>query len=223
MATEFIMPRVHDQPQPQFYPQPQQHYQYSSPQSQSLSQPQPQSHSHSQSPTAPAQAQSIYQTRQISPLSTSNNASPTTTSPISQQNLRLQPAYMPAVLRPNLYPSKPKKADDADQSSLQSNQSFLTLNGWGLLGKLTRRTTADSGKCLDDDDDDEDGASVQWNLDLFPKCTSQPTREHWKVSELLNSAPGPTTTHDPLPRVDRNILSVIPAWMMRTRADFKNV
>lgn len=119
---------------------------------------------------------------------------------------------MPAVLRPNLYPSKPKKADDADQSSLQSNQSFLTLNGWGLLGKLTRRTTADSGKCLDDDDDDEDGASVQWNLDLFPKCTSQPTREHWKVSELLNSAPGPTTTtHDPLPRVDRNILSVIPA------------
>ena len=32
-----------------------------------------------------------------------------------------------------------------------------------------------------DDDDDDDDDAVQWNLDLFPKPTAQPTREHWKV------------------------------------------
>ncbi|RYP30804.1 hypothetical protein DL767_006085 [Monosporascus sp. MG133] len=164
MATEFLMPRMLEQMQPRFY---QHHYQY----------PSPQSHS----PTS--QAQSICQPQQIPPLSTSDNASPTASSPMSQNNLRMQPVYMPAVLRPNEYPSKPvppKKPVDADQSSLQSNHSFLTLNGWGVLGRLTRRATVDSGKCLDDDDDDDDDA-VQWNLDLFPKPTAQPTREHWKA------------------------------------------
>ena len=92
---------------------------------------------------------------------------------------------MPAVLRPNLYPSKrspAKKSEDADRSSLQSTHSLLSLNGWALLGRLTRRATVDCGKALDHDDDD---GAVQWNLDLFPKPTAQPTRDHWKVRTLF--------------------------------------
>lgn len=184
------MPRVHDQRQAHYCPPQQSHY--VSPQARWEMQTHLQLQLQAQSGQSPtSQAQTIYQSQQISPLSTSSNTSSTGTSPTSQHDSRLQPAYMPAVLRPNLYPSKQAKKDDADQSSLQSNQSFLTLNAWGLLGKLTRRATADSGKCIYDEEgeEDDDGDSVQWNLDLFPKPTSQPTREHWKVSEFLTLAP----------------------------------
>lgn len=112
--------------------------------------------------------------RQISPLSTSNNTSPT--SPKSYHGRQLRPLYIPAVLRPNDYPSKQtptfKKPEDQDDESLKANGSWSSLPGLSALGRLSRRPTADSAKCVD----------INWNLDLFPVPTAQPTRKHWKVS-----------------------------------------
>ncbi|KAI1375025.1 FYVE-domain-containing protein [Hypoxylon crocopeplum] len=151
MATDFIMPRLPEQPQAHFYP-----YQ----------QPPP---TQSQSPTYPSQG---YQSQQISPLSTSNNTSPTSPKPYHRQ--RLRPLYMPAVLRPTEHPSKKivgrKTEAQEDESQLSSSNSFISLAGLGALSRLSRRTTGDS----------ENGVDGEWNLDLFPKPTAQPTRQHWK-------------------------------------------
>ncbi|KAM7222401.1 vacuolar segregation protein pep7 [Rhypophila decipiens] len=147
MATEFIMPRLPDQRQ-------QPHYQ----------------------PGQFQQASANYtHTPQISPLSTSGNASPTSPSKnhISRQ---IRPLYMPAVLRPTEFPSKApaklkgEEEDQSEEQSLQSNSSFI---GLPALGRLSRRSTGDSGKCLDG----------EWNLDLFPKPTGMPTRKHWKPDQ----------------------------------------
>ncbi|KAI1102632.1 FYVE-domain-containing protein [Jackrogersella minutella] len=129
----------------------------------------------SQSPTYPPQG---YQSQQISPLSTSNNASPTSTSnsnstkPYHRQ--RLRPLYMPAVLRPTEHPSKKiigrKTEAQDDDSQVSPNNSFINLSGLGAFTRLSRRTTGDSGKWVDD----------EWDLDMFPKPTAQPTRQHWK-------------------------------------------
>lgn len=164
MATEFIMPRLPDhQPHQRFFSY------HSQPQSRSTS------------PTyAAAQIMAAQQSHQVSPMSSSTNGSPTASSPISHHNQR-RPLYIPAVLRPNEYPSKSKKAQDPDQSSLQSNNSsLLNSGGWGALGRLTRRSTGDSGKAFNDEDDCCSWA--QWQLDLFAKPSAQPTRQHWKVS-----------------------------------------
>lgn len=139
---------------------------------------------------------------QISPLSTSNNTSPT--SPKSQYHTRqVRPLYIPAVLRPNEHPSrevsskaKPRGKADPDGDSyaaggegavddedeedaegrrvMRSSGSFISMSGLGAFGfgRLSRRTTNDSAKCVD-------GA---WNLDLFPEVTELPSRDHWKVS-----------------------------------------
>ncbi|KAL7626992.1 Zn finger protein [Parahypoxylon ruwenzoriense] len=151
MATDLIMPRLHEQPQAHFYP-------YQQP---------PSAHSHS--PTYPSQG---YQSQQISPLSTSNNASPTSPKPYHRQ--RLRPLYMPAVLRPTEHPSKriPERKAEAqdDASQLSSNSSLISLTGLGSLGRLSRRTMSDSGKHVEG----------EWDLDTFPKPTAQPTRRHWK-------------------------------------------
>lgn len=145
------MPRLHEQPQAHFYP-------YQQP-----------PNAQSQSPTYPAQG---YQSQQISPLSTSNSNSPTSPKPYHRQ--RLRPLYMPAVLRPNEHPSKKtigrKSEAQDDDGQLSSCNSFISLGGLGALSRLSRRTTGDSGMCVDD----------EWNLDLFPKPTAQPTRQHWK-------------------------------------------
>lgn len=168
MATDFIMPRLPDQQQqpyaPQFYPQ--------------LAQ-QPSAHFANQ-PHAPQPSQTQIQhqlhsansSRQISPLSTSNSASPT--SPKSYHGRQLRPLYIPAVLRPTDYPSKktPTTKGNEDDDSLKASSSWTSLTGLGALGRLTRRSTGDSGKCMDND----------LNMDMFPKPTAQPTREHWKVS-----------------------------------------
>lgn len=139
---------------------------------------------------------------QISPLSTSNNASPTSPKPYHRQ--RLRPLYMPAVLRPTEHPSKNitgrKSEAQDDDSQLSSNNSFISLSGLGALSRLSRRTTGDSGKWVED----------EWNLDLFPKPTAQPTRQHWKVSfgsapfvshtyAALSSIGCGTSTHDFIP------------------------
>jgi hypothetical protein len=112
--------------------------------------------------------------QQISPLSTSTSASPT--SPKSYHGRQVRPLYMPAVLRPTEHSSrassnKPEDLDEIERVQ-SSNSSFVRLGGLSALGRLSRRSTGDSGKCMDGD----------WNLDLFPKPTAQPTREHWKVS-----------------------------------------
>ncbi|KAI0847963.1 FYVE-domain-containing protein [Daldinia vernicosa] len=154
MATDFIMPRPAEQPQAHFYPY-----------RQMPTAPSP-------SPTYPSQG---YHSQQISPLSTSTNASPTSSKsskPYHRQ--RLRPLYMPAVLRPTEHPYKRKTEAQEDDNPVSSNSSFISLAGLGALSRLSRRTTGDSGKCVDDDDDDE------WDLDMFPKPTAQPTRQHWK-------------------------------------------
>jgi hypothetical protein len=123
-------------------------------------------------------------TRQISPLSTSGNISPT--SPKAYHTRQIRPLYMPAVLRPTEHPSKAPPAsrqpktenggggdEEEGDRVLKSNSSFISLGS--ALGRLSRRSTGDSGKCVDGN----------WNLDMFPKPTGTPTREHWKVRHFL--------------------------------------
>ncbi|KAI1393696.1 FYVE-domain-containing protein [Hypoxylon trugodes] len=153
MATDFMMPRLHEQPHAHFYPY----------------QAQPQI-TPSQSPTYPSQG---YQSQQISPLSTSNNnGSPTSPKPYHRQ--RLRPLYVPAVLRPTEHPSKKMSGSKVeahdDESQLSCSNSFISLSGLGMLGRLSRRTTGDSGKWVEG----------EWDLDMFPMPTAQPTRQHWK-------------------------------------------
>ncbi|KAK3939902.1 vacuolar segregation protein pep7 [Diplogelasinospora grovesii] len=119
-----------------------------------------------------------YITPQISPLSTSGNVSPT--SPKNYVTRHAPPMYMPAVLRPTEFPSKaplPKPKvnpqRDAEERSLRPNSSYLSLAGLGGFGRLSRRSTGDSGKCVDGN----------WNLDMFPKPTGLPTRKHWKPDQ----------------------------------------
>lgn len=128
----------------------------------------------------PQQQQQNQITTQISPLSTSGSASPT--SPKAYHTRQIRPLYMPAVLRPTEHHSKPPPtrqpkaadtSDDEDDRTLRSNSSFITLSG--ALGRLSRRSTGDSGKCVDGN----------WNLDAFAKPTGLPTREHWKVCLFL--------------------------------------
>lgn len=58
----------------------------------------------------------------------------------------------------------------------RSSGSYISLPGLGPIniGRLSRRSTGDSGKCLDGG----------LNLDLFPEVKSQPTRKHWKVCKI---------------------------------------
>ncbi|KAI5864471.1 FYVE-domain-containing protein [Durotheca rogersii] len=151
MATDLIMPRLHEQPQPHFYP-----YHH------------PPGARSSHSPTYPSQG---YQSQQISPLSTSNATSPTSPKPYHRQ--RQRPLYMPAVLRPTEHPPKkmPDRKAEAEEEGVMvsSCNSFMTLGGLATLSRLGRRT-ANSRKYVDG----------EWNLDMFPKPTAQPTRLHWK-------------------------------------------
>lgn len=159
MGTDFVMPRLFEQPPAHFFP-----YQ----QLQTVP---------SQSPIYPSQG---YQSQQISPLSTSNNASPTSasnpTSTKPYQRQRLRPLYMPAVLRPTEHPSRKiigrKTEAQDDDSQVSPNNSFINLSGLAAFTRLSRRTTGDSGKWVEG----------EWDLDMFPKPTAQPTRQHWKVS-----------------------------------------
>ena len=121
-----------------------------------------------------------YNNPQISPLSTSNNASPT--SPKSYHTRQLRPMYMPAVLRPTEYPSrtpptktKPEnEADEDDDAGLRSSGSFISLPGLAALGigRLNRRSTGDKNTSM----------RASWNMDLFPEVKGMPSRSHWKVS-----------------------------------------
>ncbi|GAW12805.1 hypothetical protein ANO14919_021760 [Xylariales sp. No.14919] len=139
-------------------------------------QPQPHAYAHAQlSDHASRQVVQGYQSRQVSPLSTSNNGSPTSPKPYHRQ--RLRPLYMPAVLRPTERPYKGNKHEGEPQTPFQdgdrpmsSANSFISLTGLGAWSRLSRRSTGDSGECTES----------EWDLDLFPKPTAPPTRLHWK-------------------------------------------
>ncbi|KAH8673576.1 zinc finger protein [Xylariales sp. PMI_506] len=81
---------------------------------------------------------------------------------------------MPAVLRPTEHSSKKmpaRKGETQQEEAIKSNSSsFISLPGLSAFGKLNRRSTGDSGSCVDG----------EWDLTRFPKPTAQPTRQHWK-------------------------------------------
>ncbi|RYC64728.1 hypothetical protein CHU98_g1436 [Xylaria longipes] len=175
MAADFIMPRLADT-------QPSHYFQH---------QPQPHAYAHAQmTDYAPQQAAQGYQSRQASPQSTSNNGSPTSPKPYHRQ--RLRPLYMPAVLRPNEHPSKrghgskqegePQPPGQDDDRPMSSANSLISLPGLVAWGRLSRRSTDDDGK----------GVENEWNLDLFPKPTAPPTRHHWKVCSTTQPSLTPT-------------------------------
>ncbi|AEO68813.1 uncharacterized protein THITE_2118504 [Thermothielavioides terrestris NRRL 8126] len=121
-----------------------------------------------------------YPNSPVSPLGTPGGISPTA-SKSYYHTRQIRPLYVPAVLRPTEFPSKepptrPKPEDDEDsltEQDLRPNSSFMSLGGLTAFGRLSRRSTGDSAKCIDAD----------WDLDQFPKPTGAPTREHWKPDQ----------------------------------------
>lgn len=161
MATDLIMPTLPgDQQSRHFFPERPRHLR---------------SHSY-QVPQGP----------QISPLGTpDHNALSTPASPKNYHARHLRPMYIPAVLRPNEFPTKRtfkcKPSDtnsnnsdtDSDCTLRRSNISLISLPSLTVFGhRLSRRSTGDSGKSFEG----------EWDLDLFPEVTALPTRKHWKVS-----------------------------------------
>lgn len=136
---------------------------------------------------ARAQSYQIPQGPQISPSSTdstSPNSNSNPTSPKAYHARQVRPLYMPAALRPNMFPSKKARtktedltqvaSNDSDGALRRTNSSIMNLPGMALFGnRLTRAATGDSCKSSLDGD---------FDLDLFPKVTSLPSRQHWKVS-----------------------------------------
>lgn len=173
MATELIMPTL-----------PSEHLHQPPPTSRAFIPARP-PHSRTQSYQLPSGPQ-------LSPLSTSDNSgssngSPghpqvsasTPASPKAHHARHLRPMYMPAVLRPNEFPTKRARckpsmpeSDDAvsDRTVRRGSVGFMGMTALGQ--RLSRRSTGDSGKSFDGD----------WDLDLFPQVKALPTREHWKVS-----------------------------------------
>jgi hypothetical protein len=138
---------------------------------------------------------------QISPINTHESTSPDSISsnPASprayQQARQVRPMYMPAALRPNLFPSKAqnKSMDDAasasstesDTTLRRTNSSIMNLPGMSVFGnRLSRVSTGDSTRSSLDGD---------FDLEMFPEVTALPSRKHWKVSsairELLRGIP----------------------------------
>ena len=123
-----------------------------------------------------------------SPLST-GNASPVNNYPSTPTSPRARDSrkkfdgygYIPAVLRPTEYPSKPIIASKGSQSEdstpfgslRRSSNSFISLAAGFAAQRLSRRSTGDSGKSF---------AEGEIDVDLFPDVTGEPTRKHWKVS-----------------------------------------
>ncbi|KIH94200.1 fyve domain containing protein [Sporothrix brasiliensis 5110] len=79
--------------------------------------------------------------------------------------------------------------DDHSQTSrrsggMRSSGSFISLPGLGAfgIGLLSRRSTNDSGKCVD----------TKWNLDQFPDVNGFPSRSHWKPDPESTMCDEPT-------------------------------
>jgi len=129
-------------------------------------------------PIATAYPASTQLNSPVSPLGTPGSISPTNSKNYITRQIR--PLYVPAVLRPTEFPSKgpPVHAEPEDEygtteEALRPNGSFMSLGGLSAFGRLSRRSTGDSAKCVD---------SI-WNLDQFPKPTGAPTRDHWKPDQ----------------------------------------
>jgi hypothetical protein len=126
--------------------------------------------------------------------------------------------YIPAVLRPNEFASKPaahyRKEEDEQQQHLHNQQSrladsrrasIMSLAGLSSLGqKLARRAT----------DENFDGApAADADVELFPSVAGPVSRKHWKVgvepcpplrpSPFANSPPPTSPTARPLPATSR--------------------
>jgi hypothetical protein len=167
MATDFIMPRLPGEQQNHYYaPAHQQRQQYR-PQQQAPFQP---------SPITTTYPTSTQYNSPVSPLGTPGSISPTSSKNYITRQIR--PLYVPAVLRPTEFPSKPaplepnvEDEDDALEDGLRPSSSFMSLGGLSAFGRLSRRSTGDSAKSV----------GSMWNLDQFPKPTGAPTRRHWKA------------------------------------------
>ncbi|KAM5363110.1 hypothetical protein ACJZ2D_012160 [Fusarium nematophilum] len=136
---------------------------------------------------------------QISPINTNESTSPDSiasnpTSPRAYHARQVRPMYMPAALRPNLFPSKTKNktVDDAasasstesDSTLRRTNSSIMNLPGMAVFSnRLSRVSTGESTRSSIDGD---------FDLEMFPRVTDLPTRKHWKVS--LHPLP-PVTRH----------------------------
>ncbi|KAK4156717.1 hypothetical protein C8A00DRAFT_40841 [Chaetomidium leptoderma] len=175
MATDFIMPRMPGEQQNLYYSPAQQQRQQFRPQQRAPFQP---------SPIPTGYPASTQHNSPVSPLGTPGSTSPTG----SNQNHITDPnrpkLYVPAVLRPTKFPSKepairPKPENDniAAEEGLRPNGSFMSLGGLSAFGRLSRRSTGDSAKCVDDN------WNGNWDLDQFPKPTGVPSRKHWKPDQ----------------------------------------
>ncbi|KAI5465841.1 hypothetical protein BGZ63DRAFT_420376 [Mariannaea sp. PMI_226] len=134
---------------------------------------------------------------QISPSSTSDSASHDSSNPTSPKAYharQVRPMYMPAALRPNLFPSKsmkPKADDGASASSSDSditlrrtNSSLINIPNMSIFGhRLSRTSTGDSNRSSLDGD---------FDLDMFPEVTGAPTRDHWKPDAQSSVCDDPT-------------------------------
>ncbi|KAL2694059.1 hypothetical protein Neosp_000629 [[Neocosmospora] mangrovei] len=138
---------------------------------------------------------------QISPINTHESTSPDSISsnPASprayQQARQVRPMYMPAALRPNLFPSKKaqnKSMDDAasasstesDTTLRRTNSSIMNLPGMSVFNnRLSRVSTGDSTRSSLDGD---------FDLEMFPEVTALPSRKHWKPDSQSSVCDDPT-------------------------------
>lgn len=178
MAADLIMPVLPGNQQSQHFYAPHQR-------------PHPHANAH-----ARTQSFQIPQGPQISPLSTSDHNSLTSspsnpTSPRAYHARQVRPLYMPAALRPNLFPSKQIKPKAQDAASTTSTDSDCTLRrtnsgimNLSFFGKtLSRTSTGDSSKSSLDGD---------FDLEMFPEVTDLPTRKHWKPDQKSTICDDPT-------------------------------
>jgi hypothetical protein len=150
---------------------------------------------------------------QISPLSSSDGTSsnkpnsnpgtgPSTSpvgshSPSSSKARVVKPLYIPAVLRPNEFPtrsarSKPgsptgepasSEADPGNTSLRRSSTSLMGMTGFNVLGqRLGRRPDGPGGN----------GVGNDFDLKMFPSVTALPRRDHWKPDPESSICDDPT-------------------------------
>ncbi|KAJ3506928.1 hypothetical protein NM208_g16022 [Fusarium decemcellulare] len=176
MAADLIMPTLPgDQQSRHFFPQQRPHHQRN-------------------------QSYQISVGPQISPINTHESTSPDSissnpTSPRAYQARQARPMYMPAALRPNLFPSKAKNksvVDDAasasstesDTTLRRTNSSIMNLPGMSVFGnRLSRVSTGDSTRSSIDGD---------FDLEMFPEVMAFPTRKHWKPDSESSVCDDPT-------------------------------
>lgn len=154
---------------------------------------------------------------QISPLSTSDGTlsnkpgsnpgtGPSTSpvngghSPSSSKGRVVKPLYMPAVLRPNEFPTRSARSKPGSPTGLgneasygdaepsmtslrRSSSSLMGMAGLNVLGqRLGRRPNGPGCNGLTDD----------FDLKMFPSVTALPRRDHWKPDAESSICDDPT-------------------------------